>query len=74
MTGKVPTWKTYRYYWELIKFSSRYFITDTVTATVFWLSFTFSGLILRGFFNYLTGEEEFALPSAQSSHLRLCTR
>jgi len=55
------TLKTYQYYWALIKYSPRYFITDITTATIFWLSFTVDGLLLRGFFNYLTGEEGFSL-------------
>lgn len=53
--------KTYQYYWALIKYSPWYFMTDITTATIFWLSFTVNGLLLRGFFNYLTGEEGFSL-------------
>jgi ATP-binding cassette subfamily B protein len=50
------------YYWRLITFSLKYFLTDIFTATIFWLSFTVIGLILRAFFNYLTGSEEYGLP------------
>jgi ATP-binding cassette subfamily B protein len=54
--------KVYQYFWRLILYSARYFITDILTATVFWLSHTIIGLILRAFFNYLTGEAGFGLP------------
>ena len=52
---------TFQYYWRLIRYSARYFITDISTAFVFWLSFTVVGLILRAFFNYLTGDEGYSL-------------
>ena len=61
MTTKVPTLKTYQYFWRLIRYSLGYFISDISTATVFWMSHTVIGLILRAFFNYLTGEEGVAL-------------
>jgi ATP-binding cassette subfamily B protein len=53
---------TWYYYWELIKYGAKYFLTDITTATVFWLSFTVVGLILRAYLNYLTGSDEFGLP------------
>lgn len=53
---------TWYYYWELIKYGAKYFITDITTATVYWLSHTVIGLILRAYLNYLTGSEEFGLP------------
>ena len=53
--------KTVHYLWRLVRYSARYFIADTSTALVFWLSHTVLGLILRAFFNYLTGEGSFAL-------------
>jgi len=63
---KVPTLKTYQYFWRLIKYSPKYFITDISTAAVFWLSFTVGGLILRAYFNYLTGESENTLSVAEA--------
>ena len=54
--------RTLYYYWRLILYSWQYFLTDISTASVFWLSFTVIGLILRAFFNYLTGSEDFGLP------------
>ena len=61
MAAKVPTLNTYQYFWRLIRYSLGFFITDISTATVFWMSHTVLGLILRAFFNYLTGEEGVAL-------------
>jgi ATP-binding cassette subfamily B protein len=52
---------TWYYYWELIKYSAKYFIIDITTATVFWLSFTVVGVILRAYLNYLTGSDELGL-------------
>ncbi|UCH61265.1 MAG: ABC transporter ATP-binding protein, partial [Anaerolineales bacterium] len=62
MNQAVSRWKTYKYFWRLIGYSWKYFLTDITTAFVFWLSFTVLGLILRAYFNYLTGESGFALP------------
>jgi ATP-binding cassette subfamily B protein len=53
--------KTYQYYWRLIQYSPKYFLTDISTAAVFWLSFTVGGLILRGYFNYLTDEDSYQI-------------
>jgi ATP-binding cassette subfamily B protein len=57
MSQPTSTLTTFQYYWRLIRYSAKYFITDISTAFVFWLSFTVVGLILRAFFNYLTGAE-----------------
>jgi ATP-binding cassette subfamily B protein len=62
MSEQPATLTTFQYYWQLIRYSAKYFITDISTALVFWLSFTVVGLILRAFFNYLTGAEGFGLP------------
>jgi ATP-binding cassette subfamily B protein len=61
MSQQTQTLGTFQYYWRLIRYSVKYFITDISTAFVFWLSFTVIGLILRAFFNYLTGDEGFSL-------------
>jgi hypothetical protein len=63
MSQQTQTLGTFQYYWRLIRYSVKYFITDISTAFVFWLSFTVIGLILRAFFNYLTGDEGFSLCS-----------
>ena len=62
MSAEQKVLKTYQYYFRLIRYSLKYFLTDISTATVFWLSFTVIGLILRAFFNYLTSSDEFGLP------------
>jgi len=62
MSASKKELKTLYYYWQLILFSLKYFLIDISTATIFWLSFTVVGLILRAFFNYLTGSDEFGLP------------
>jgi len=62
MTQATSRLKTYEYFWRLIGYSWKYFLTDISTAFVYWLSFTVLGLILRAYFNYLTGEAGFALP------------
>ena len=46
--------RTYHYLWRLIRYSARYFITDTVTASILTLGGVVLGLILRAFFDYLT--------------------
>jgi ATP-binding cassette subfamily B protein len=54
--------KTYHYFWRLVRYSYKFFITDFLSATSFFLSSTVLGLILRAYFNYLTGEGEPGLP------------
>jgi ATP-binding cassette subfamily B protein len=54
--------KTYRYLWQLIRYSAKYFITDISTATVYWMSHLVLGLILRAFFDYLTEDGAAGLP------------
>lgn len=54
--------KTYQYFWRLVRYSGRYFTTDILTATVFWMSTTVLGLILQAFFNYLTQQGDLRLP------------
>ncbi len=46
----------YRYFWQLIRFRPRFFATDITWATVHYALATAQGLILRWFFNGLTGE------------------
>jgi ATP-binding cassette subfamily B protein len=55
-TNSTPTLKTWEYFWRLIRFRPRYYLTD-----LFWATFHFSlrlatGLILRAYLNGLTGE------------------
>ena len=52
---------TTRYFWELIKYRPTYYIIDII-AMIFNLGlFTVQGLLLRAFFNYLTGDARFSL-------------
>lgn len=53
--------KTYQYFWKLIRFRPRYYFTDVVTFTLHASFMAALGLILQGYFNYLTGEEGFTL-------------
>lgn len=54
--------KTYRYFWELIKFRPLYYTGDIVSISLHFAATTLIGLILRAYFNGLTGESDFALP------------
>ena len=47
---------TYRHLWRIVRYSVKYFVTDISTATVFWLSNTVLGLILRAFLDFLTND------------------
>jgi ATP-binding cassette subfamily B protein len=54
----LPTW---RYFWELIRFRPGYYVRDVGGVTINFALMTVNGLILRAFFNGLTGDEGFAL-------------
>ncbi len=58
--------KTYRYFWELMKFRPRYYAQDITAVTIHFALGTVLGLILQGFFNGLTGEAGFSLTLAQT--------
>ncbi len=53
---------TLSYYWRLIRFTPNYYATDIITISIHFAVTTALGLILRAFFNGLTGESSFALP------------
>lgn len=53
---------TLSYYWRLIRFQPKYYASDIITISIHFAATTALGLILRAFFNYLTGESSFALP------------
>lgn len=57
--------KPYQYFWQLIKFRPRYYVTDVITFTLHASMGTALGLILRAYFNYLTGEPGLALTVGQ---------
>lgn len=55
--------KTYRYFWKLITYRPGYYTIDVI-AMIFNLGlFTVQGLVLRAFFDYLTGDAQFSLQS-----------
>lgn len=58
--------KTWEYFYRLMRYRPRYYLTDLSGATLHFLLFTVSGLLLRAFFNGLTGEEGFALTALQA--------
>lgn len=53
--------KTYQYYWQLITYRPKYYAADIVSISIHFSIATVLGLILRAFFNYLTGESDFSL-------------
>ncbi|MCA9927508.1 MAG: ABC transporter ATP-binding protein [Anaerolineales bacterium] len=53
--------KTYQYFWQLIKFRPRYYASDITGVTVHFALGTVLGLLLRAFFNGLTGADGFSL-------------
>lgn len=61
--------KTYRYFWQLIRFRPRYFVTDVTGATVHFALAAAQGIILKAFFDGLTGEG--GLPLLQVIALQL---
>ena len=48
--------KTYQYFLQLMRFRPRYYLTDIAWATIHFAMLTVTGLILRGYFNGLTGD------------------
>ena len=54
--------KTYQYYWRLIRFQPKYYFSDIAAISIHFAATTALGLILRAYFNFLTGDEGFALP------------
>lgn len=54
--------KTYQYYWQLIRFRPKYYASDILLISIHFAGTTALGLILRAYFNFLTGEAGFALP------------
>ena len=52
---------TLAYYWRLIRFTPTYYAADILTISIHFAVTTALGLILRAFFNGLTGESGFAL-------------
>ncbi|MDJ0756058.1 MAG: ABC transporter ATP-binding protein [Ardenticatenaceae bacterium] len=53
--------KTYQYFWKLITYRPKYYTIDVVSMVLNLGLFTIQGLLLRAFFNYLTGDAQFSL-------------
>lgn len=53
--------KTYQYFWKLITYRPKYYTIDVFSMVLNLGLFTLQGLILRAFFDYLTGEAQFSL-------------
>src|SRR5690606_3929301 len=53
--------KTWRYFWQLMRFRPRTYATDLTGATVHFTLMTVTGLILRAYFNGLSGDSGFAV-------------
>jgi len=47
--------KTYQYFWQLIRYRPRYYLSDLTGATIHFALATVQGLILKAFFDGLTG-------------------
>ncbi len=62
---------TWRYFWELMRFRPRYYATDLTGVTVHFTLLTATGLILRAFFNGLTGEGGLAIDAWSAAGLQL---
>lgn len=56
MQQTTPTLKTYQYFWELIKFRPKYYAKDLTGATIHFALSAVQGLILKAYFDGLTGE------------------
>lgn len=54
--------KTYQYFWQLIRFRPRIYATDLTGATMHFALSAVQGLILKAFFDGLTGEGGLPLP------------
>ncbi len=63
--------KTYRYFWELIRFRPRYYANDLIGVTIHFALATVLGLILQAFFNGLTGDEGWTLSLWQAVGIQL---
>lgn len=63
--------KTWRYFWELMRYRPRYYATDLTGVTVRFALLTVTGLILRAFFNGLSNEGGLAIDARTAVGLEL---
>ena len=57
--------KTYQYFWQLIKYKPHFYAADTLNITLHYVAMTAAGLIMKAYFNLLTGEEGITLSLGQ---------
>lgn len=50
-----PILKTYQYFWRLITFRPAIYVGDVTTISLYYLAATFLGLIMKLYFDWLTG-------------------
>lgn len=63
--------KTWRYFWELMRYRPRYYATDLTGVTVRFALLTVTGLILRAYFNGLSNEGGLAVDAWTAVGLEL---
>lgn len=63
--------KTWRYFWALMRFRPRTYATDLIGVTIHFSLMTVSGLILRAYFNGLSGSGGFAVDAGRAVALEL---
>ncbi len=63
--------KTWRYFWELIRYRPRYYATDLTGVTVRFALITVTGLILRAYFYGLSNESGLAVDAWTAVSLEL---
>ncbi|MFN2250848.1 MAG: ATP-binding cassette domain-containing protein [Anaerolineae bacterium] len=60
-TSATGTLKVHQYFWRLMRFRPRFYVTDLTWATVHFALGTVQGLILKAYFDGLTGDAARAL-------------
>lgn len=63
--------KTWRYFWELIRYRPRFYAADLSGATLHFVLMTVTGLILRAFFDGLSNEGDFTVEAWTAVALQL---
>lgn len=58
--------KTYQYFWRLMRYRPWYYANDIFWVTIHFAVMTVQGLILRAYFNGLTGSANFSLDAGQT--------
>jgi ATP-binding cassette subfamily B protein len=56
-----PTLKTYQYFWKIITFRPGYYAGDVISISMYYIAATFLGLILKFYFDWLTGVSDVSV-------------